>query len=229
MDTATDSLNSSRSTALANDSTEVSARGGLKGLIVKTTGVLLVVPALLNAGYDVYAAALKLPRTDAEKVNSEMFRKYFNKAPLATLPVPVKSSLGTVDARFAIYEEGEIYVEFGKHSQWFQFPRSDQPKKAAFSLFSSAFAQASPRIDVPQQNPVASQKESISGGVLMRSRIYADGTTEQRKIDLRSGATLSVDFGKIPKESVPAQSWSSQTMRVDPLDLRQLHLHQQVR
>ena len=34
---------------------------GLKGWIVKITGVLVVLPALLNAGYDVYAAAAKVP------------------------------------------------------------------------------------------------------------------------------------------------------------------------
>ena len=206
-----------------------SSHGDLKALVVKVTGVLLVVPALINAGYDVYATALKLPRTDAEKVNAEMFRKYFNKVPLATLPVPVKSNAGTVDARFAIYEEGEIYVEFGKFSQWFPFPRAEQPKRAEFSLFPSAFAQAMPRVDLSGPKVIASQHESIQGGVLVRSRVFADGTTERRKIDVRSGSTLSVDFGKIAMEGVPLQSSSPKMMKVDPVDVTHLRLLRQAK
>lgn len=224
MNAATDAIPATSQTELA----VASSRSDLKALVAKATGVLLVVPALINAGYDVYATALKLPRTDAEKVNTEMFKKYFNKAPLATLPVPVKSSVGTVDARFAIYEEGEIYVEFGKFSQWFPFPRAGQPKRE-FSLLSSAFAQTQARVDLPAQGGIASQRESISGGVLVRSRIYADGTTEQRKIDLRSGATLGVEFGKVARESVPSPSSSPKTMKIEPIDLSNLRMQQQAR
>lgn len=201
----------------------------LKALVAKVTGVLLVVPALINAGYEVYAAALKLPRTDAEKVNTAMFKKYFNKAPLATLPVPVKSSVGTVDARFAIYEEGEIYVEFGKLSQWFPFPRVDQPKTAGFSLFSRAFAQSAPPADLLGRNVIATQHESIYGSTLVRSRTYVDGTTEQRQIDLRSGSTLSVNFGKVNKESVSVQAPSPELMRIEPIDLNHLRMQQRLK
>jgi hypothetical protein len=206
-----------------------SPKSNLRALVARATGVLLVIPALINAGYDVYAAALKLPRTDAEKVNTEMFRKYFNKAPLATLPVPVKSSIGTVDARFAIYEEGEIYVEFGKLSQWFPFPHTDHPKRVEFSLFPSAFAQGFARVDLPGQGAIASQREAIRGGVLDRSRIYVDGTTEQRKIDLRSGSTLSVDFGRIAGESVPSQVASPKILKIEPIDLGNLRMQQQLK
>ena len=55
--------------------------------VLAATGVLLVVPALLNAGYDIYAAAMKLPRTETERTNDALFRKYFNKPPVAVMPV----------------------------------------------------------------------------------------------------------------------------------------------
>lgn len=195
---------------------------GLAALIVKATGVLLVVPALINAAYDVYAAALKLPRTDAEKVNTELFKKYFNKQPLAVMPLPVKNHIGTVDARFAIYEEGEIYVEFGKFSQWFPFPKTEQTAVAGFSLIPSAFAQTPQRPPLPTQRTIASQQESIAAGVLLRSRVYSDGTTETRRIDIRSGSTLSVNFGKIASDRVPPANTTPMTMRIEPVDLASL-------
>jgi hypothetical protein len=195
----------------------------LKGWIVKVTGVLVVLPALLNAGYDVYAAAAKLPRTDAEKTNSELFRKYFNTSPLATMPVQIQSNSGTVDARLAVYGEGDIYVEYGKASQWFKLPKIESSSaKVSLSLIASAYAQTPPVGAVSSQASVVSQHEAIDGNILTRSRIYADGVTEQRRIDIRSGKTVSVDFGKVEKAGVPSATPAPHTFKVQTVDVRQL-------
>ena len=89
-----------------------------KDWIVGLTAVLVVLPALINAGIDVYKAALNIPKTDAEQVNIELFKKYFNKPPVAAFRVPIKYSLGTAEAKFSIYEEGDVFVEYGSSSQW---------------------------------------------------------------------------------------------------------------
>ncbi len=47
------------------------ARAWIAGL----TGVLVVVPALINAGIDIYAAFAKLPKTEAERATVELFKK----------------------------------------------------------------------------------------------------------------------------------------------------------
>lgn len=194
---------------------------GLKGWIVKATGVLLVIPALLNAGYDIYATAAQLPRTDAERTNEQLFRKYFNKPPLAVMPVPVKTGLGTTDARFSVYEEGEVYVEFGGRSQWFPFPRADAAQRLGWLPMGAALAQAVP-VPAPQRPAIASQQGAISGSVLTRSTVYVDGTTERRTIDIRSGATLRLDTGKVSADRIPSLSAAPQIMRVDPVDVRKL-------
>jgi hypothetical protein len=196
--------------------------GTVRGWIVKATGVLVVLPALLNSGYDVYSAAMKLPRTDAERVNSELYKKYFNKAPLATLPVPIKHEIGTVDVKFAIYEEGEVLVEFGRSSQWFPFPKANGTGRTiSMSLLPSAFAQA-PRPMPTNAAAIASQKETLSGSTLLRWRIYQDGRTENRKIDIRTGETLEIEVGKIPKDSVPVGNMTPPALKIDTIDLQKL-------
>lgn len=194
--------------------------GGLKGWIVKATGVLVVLPALLNAGYDVYATAMKLPRTDAERANEQLFRKYFNKPPLAVMPVPVRNGLGTTDARFSVYEEGEVYVEFGGRSQWFPFPRADAPQRLGWLPMGAAHAQSAQ--PTAQRPAIASQQGAISGNVLTRSTVYTDGTTERRTIDIRSGATLRIDTGKVSADHIPSPTSAPQLRRVDPVDVRKL-------
>ena len=94
----------------------------LKAWAVGLTGVLVVLPALVNSGYDVYATLAKIPKTETQKINDELFRKYFNKQPVLAFPIPVKRDAGMVDVNFSVFEGGDIYIEFGKRSQWFQFP-----------------------------------------------------------------------------------------------------------
>src|SRR5438105_8776000 len=97
---------------------------GLKTWILGATAVLVVLPAMINAGVDVYKVVLNIPTSDSERVNAELFKKYFNKPAVTSFPVPIKNSVGVVEVRFSIYEEGDVFVEFGKNSQWFPFPRT---------------------------------------------------------------------------------------------------------
>jgi hypothetical protein len=196
---------------------------GIRSWIVKATGVLLVVPALLNAAYDVYANVQKLPRTDAERLNTELFKKYFNKEPLARLPISITNEAGSENVKIAIYEGGEIFVEVGRASRWFVFTKADKPDRVSFSLVSTAFAQTSA---TSGQAAIASQKDAISGSTLIRSRTYTDGRTEQRKIDIRSGMTLSTETGSVPVASVPTPASGTRVFSMEPIDLQQLRARQ---
>ena len=71
--------------------------------IVGLTAVVVVLPSLINGGIDVYKALLSIPKTNAERANSELFKKYFNKSPVTVFPVPIKYSVGIVEAKFSIY------------------------------------------------------------------------------------------------------------------------------
>jgi len=159
------------------------ARSWIMGL----TAVLVVLPSLINGGIDVYKAALNIPRTKTERINMELFRKYFNKPPVTSLPVPIKSSMGTVEAKFSIFEEGDIFVEYGNFSQWFPLPRPETAKVTNVSFVSRAIAQenrSARGIGTYQQT------DRFDGPILTRKRVYENGVIEQQRINSRSGQIL---------------------------------------
>lgn len=198
----------------------------LKAWIVGATGVLVVLPALINAGYDIYAAAAKLPKTDAEIANEELFRKYFNKQPVAAFPIPVKQNNGTVEVRFSIYDEGDVFVEFGRMTQWFRFP-AGKPNgslpPSALSLFISS-AHAQPAIPAPAQavGPYV-QSDTMDGHLLRRERHYANGVREKTLLEPRSGLILQQSVlrepagaGAAPK---PTERAAPKRPPIPPIDL----------
>jgi hypothetical protein len=150
--------------------------------IVGLSAVLVVLPSLINGGIDVYKALLNIPRTDAQRANAELFRKYFNKPPVTVFPVPIKHSMGIVEAKFSIYEEGDVFIEYGNLSQWFPFPQA--ARISASVLIPSALAQdgASPRGIGAYQ-----QKDKVEGGTISRERTYENGVVEKQRIDPRTG------------------------------------------
>ena len=153
--------------------------------IVGLTAVVVVLPALINGGIDVYRSISNIPITDAERTNRELFEKHFNKPPVAELPVSVKTDSGTVDMKLSIYDEGDIYVEYGSHSRWFASPVQ---KAASLSLISSAYAQGSPG---QSKTGEYRQVDKLMGNKIVRERYYSDGTKETYVIDRNTGAIES--------------------------------------
>jgi hypothetical protein len=169
--------------SLPNDQTS-SAWFRLRSWIIGITAVLVVMPAMINAGIDVYRALLDIPRTDAERTNAKLFKKYFNKPPVTSFPVPIKNASGTVAAKFSIYEEGDIFIEFGNSSQWFPFPKEKSGQVSAFSIIKPALAddQAPLRgIGRYQQN------DQMDKNTIIRQRTYENGVQETQRIDTRTG------------------------------------------
>jgi len=155
-----------------------------KAWIVGITSVVVVVPSLINAANDVYVAVAKLPRNDAERANQELYMRYFNKQPVIAVPLPIKHSLGTVDATISVYEGGDVLVEYGARQQWFPFPA---PKKEIGFVISSAHAG-----DAGNARGIGSyrQTDRVEGRVLVRKRDFANGISEEQRIDTRTGEVL---------------------------------------
>ena len=196
--------------------------------IKKVTGVLLLVPALLNAAYDIYAIVLKLPRTEAEKVNEELFQKYFNKSPLVVMPVPVKHSVGIVEVKFSIYDEGDVYVEYGKQTQWFSFPKVTSTRVSKFDLISGAYAEQviingiASEHTLSSNTKISSQTSSISGKEMLRSRVYENGIAEHARIDIRSGEIIDLFRDKVSVGDVARHKNSTRTIKINVIDLNLL-------
>lgn len=199
----------------------VSFFGRFKGWIVGLTSVLVVLPALINAGVDIYASLLKLPRTEAERVNERLFREYFKKQPVAAFPVPIKQNNGTVEVRFEVYEKGDVFVEFGNFTQWFPFPSHDGgPKKTVgFSLVSNAVAQDPPP---PKGLGRYQQIDQLQGDAVIRKRTYENGVIEKQVIDPRSGDILNSSTRQTDQKPVPVPAAKTLGVpKIAPIDLDQ--------
>lgn len=204
----------------------------LKLWVTGLLGVLVVLPSLINAGLDVYSSLLKLPKTEAERINEKLFREYFGKQPVATVPVPIKQNNGIVEVRFAIYDKGDVFVEFGSFSQWFPFPagQGEAKKPVSFSLMSSAYAQA-PTSASPQGVGQYKQTDKIHGGALVREKIYENGVIENQVIDTRSGDILDSSARQTAQTlpALPASGAALAVPKVAPIDLDQYRKTQQIK
>lgn len=181
----------------------------LKAWAIGLTGVLLVIPALINSGFDVYTVALKIPKTDAQKINDELFQKYFNKQPVISAPIPITREAAVVDAKFSIFDGGDIYVEFGKRTQWLPFPALDKKTSQIDfpSLISSAYAA------IEQGGLVGEgdfqQSDSYSGSNIRRERIWDNGVVEVLIIDPRTGNILGRDVSQRDITTLPGGASNS--------------------
>lgn len=198
-----------------------------KGWIVALTSVFIVLPALINAGNDIYSSLLKLPRTEAERINERLFRDNFGKQPVATIPVPIKQNNGTVEVRFAIYEKGDVFVEFGNFTQWFPFPSpGPAPNKSfGFSFVSTAFAQ---NASSPKGEGRFQQTDSMRGDAVVRQKTFENGVIEKQTIDPRSGDILDSSSRQTDqKQTLPAAS-ALVVPKIAPIDLDQFRKVSQV-
>ena len=185
----------------------------LKGWLVGLTSVLVVIPAVINAGIDVYASFAKLPKSEAEKVNVALFQKYFNKQPVAAFPVPIKQSNGTVEVRFSVYEEGDVFVEFGKFTQWFPFPNS-APPTVALSVFPQAHAQGNTAL---RGVGAYQQTDEMQGSAIVRKREFENGVVEQYVLNPRTG---DIEDFKVRREAPASRNNASNAMpKIAPIDL----------
>lgn len=117
--------------------------GNIKNWIIGVTSVLIAAPALINAAIDIVVHVKKLPRTQAESNNLEMFKKHWGKDALGGGAVPVKTSLGVVELEFRVYDGGDIFTKYGNNSKWFPSPLK-RPTKTGL-LVTPAYAGALPK------------------------------------------------------------------------------------
>lgn len=150
--------------------------------IVGVTGVLVVVPALINAGVDVYRRILNIPGSEGERTNIALYQKHFKQKPLFAADVPVVTDLGEVKMSFEVYDGGDILVVYGKRSQWFPLPFNQHA--STFQLIGSANAQYPAAAD---QGEMYRQYQTYQGGSITRERFFEDGSVQSYAIDPRTG------------------------------------------
>jgi hypothetical protein len=177
----------------------VSSFKKVRNLIVGLTGVLVVLPALINAGIDIRNELLNIPKTEAGITNKKMFEKYFHQTPLLTNTVPIKSEVGTIRIELAVYSKGDILVKYGDHSHWFEFPLTKTT--TSNSIISSAFAFDAEESEEPD---TYQQRDIMKNGNIQREYYYP-GRNYKRvcEIDTVSGRwNCSDEYGSF-SDSMP--------------------------
>ncbi|WGG53122.1 hypothetical protein [Rugamonas sp. DEMB1] len=184
-------------TTPANAPTGAPASGfdRIRGWVIGLTGVLVVLPALLNGGLDIYAALAKLPKTESERLNVELFKKYFNKQPVAAFPVPIRRTDGTVEVRFSVFDEGDIFVEFGKFTQWFPFPKNET---AGVGLSFLGLAHAEQTSKMRGLGQYKQQEAYDASGNVVRERQWENGVREWQRLNPRTGDILEKKVTRVP-------------------------------
>lgn len=185
----------SASQANAPTSAPVGGFDRVRGWLIGLTGVLVVLPALINGGLDIYTALAKLPKTESERLNVELFKKYFNKQPVAAFPVPIRRTDGTVEVRFSVFDEGDIFVEFGKFTQWFPFPKSET---ASVGLSFLGLAHAEQTGKMRGLGQYKQQEAYDPNGNVLRERQWDNGVREWQRLNPRTGDILEQKVTRAP-------------------------------
>ena len=171
----------------------------VRGWVVGLTGVLVVVPSLINAGVDIYKSALSIPRTKSEQINADLLKKYFNKTALLTVPVPIMSDLETITMKLSVFDGGDTFVEYGNHAQWFPFPTQ---KQTSISIVSSAYAQSPTHREGTGKY---TQIDKAENNKIVRARYYSDGVKESYIIDANTG---NIENKAVTQQAVPSPNAS---------------------
>ncbi len=188
-----------------------------QGLMTSFVAVLVVLPSMINAFADIYVALFNIPRTLGERNNQELFQKHFQVQPVHIATSLVKPKNGEpLMMKINIYEDGDLFIEYGQYSQWFPFKQPEQAT-AFLNLFNNVYAQelnalntvpaspcelqrtldkvvtdnsGTPAESVPAPATASHafiQKDEKDGNTLKRERLYDDGCKETLLIDMKTG------------------------------------------
>lgn len=157
------------------------------------TSSLIVLAALIRAGGDVLAALQHLPTTPAEKQNRELFEAHFKESPVKETNVAIELKRTKITMLLDVYSNGDIYVSYAGHDQWFPFVPPMQRSAFTFSLIPNAYADPpSPAAPEAHENKGESNGDSAKTlQVIDISKLIQEQTQRNSKADT---ATLSRSY-----------------------------------
>jgi hypothetical protein len=170
----------------------------IKSRIVSITSVLVVVPALLNAGLDIYNRINNIPASEGERTNVELFTQNFGKTPILKENVSWEGAAGKISMELEVHEGGDILVRYGNSSQWLRSPVYESV--SAFEVFSSAYAQDT-RADGEK---AIYKRETMQGKRITQELYFKDNSKETRTVNKRTGRWSNPMLGQYTKVPVDA-------------------------
>ncbi len=119
----------------------VSTGDKLMSAITWLTGLLLIIPALINSGLDVYDAIMDIPKGSVEELNEKKRSEHFQKEPLFSHELPISQQNSKKVLKLFVYPNADIYVNYSGYEQW--LPSEDMSSTVSINFINSAYAQSS--------------------------------------------------------------------------------------
>lgn len=188
----------------------------LTKITIGLTGVLVVIPSLINSVSNIVEALNKSPRSEAERINIELFRKYWGKAPVGDFPLQISREGANYQVSFKVYGEGDMYIQYGNMAQWFAFPRQQSLTADTNTLISAAYADETSYPSLDGNFRKIDQIDSFQNGNPVRETLYENGMKERQVFDIRTGIIIKQTTEQTP---VPAGLGNSQNSRPIKFDL----------
>lgn len=170
-----------------------------RGRLVSATKWLVALAALLNALFDIAAAVLQWPRTEAEADNTDLFALHFQEAPQRELQWSVEAGNRSSSADFRAFKNGDVFIRFDSLSQWFRSPTNPRKQPFLLALIPGVNAQGLPPAGAPPAAADATRRapvelrfeERLEGTRLIRYQELRTGQAEELQFDIRTGKVLS--------------------------------------
>lgn len=187
----------------------------LTKLVVGLTGVLLVIPSLINSAKDIYNSINEIPRSDSERLNVELFKKYWGKTPIGELPLLISRGGANYMVSFKVYDEGDVYMQYGNRIQWFAFPSSTGPSISKGAVIPTAEADDSSYRPIDSMFRPIQQIDSFEGGNAISEKLYINGIRERQVIDLRTGRIVNQTIRQAPVPQDGVVPKNTDSFRID--------------
>lgn len=122
----------------------------IKAYMKWATGLLLGVPALINAGVDAYNAVLNIPIGKAETLNQEKRSEHFQKEPIFNREIEIPHGESKKVLKLFVYENADIYVNYSGYEQWLPSEQLENPGNSFIPNFFSNAAHAAEPFGQPK-------------------------------------------------------------------------------
>lgn len=169
-----------------------------KTALTSLVAVLIIVPSVINSVNDIIVAWRGLPIGEKEEINSELFKRHWKKDPVHSKQLVVDGVKGKIPITIDIYENGDIFVDYGQFTQW--FPYDDKGiAKNGFGLINTAHAGFFDSISqsVLHARPLPSKVTTkIDGHNVTREKELSDGSIERQVININTGRVKSIESVK---------------------------------
>lgn len=189
-----------------------------KKTLLALLAMLVVVPYLLNTMSHIIEAFNELPIGNKERLNVQLFKVHWKEVPVHSKNIVIQAGGKKRQLIIDVYSNGNIFVDFGDHTQWFPFKTSQLTPD--FSLIDSAYADYLVDGEIRDIDIVSMAKGEDEKGNKVITRIFSDGSVVKDVINPKSGIkesttnTLETSDIDMIKDLPPTQSGNPEKVMV---------------